>query len=294
MKVRWLLAAAAAFALQAAPVAAQPASPPEITPALFVVRDADSTLYLYGTIHELQQNAQWSNASVRAALESAEEVWVESNPSEETSRRFVGDLMTSMQTPAPVSLLQRVPPQYRQTLRYLDKNSDLNVDRLEPWQAALMFIAYSSGADARTSLAGVDSQVVASARARGARIRWLEEFEVGDFSALSEETQVQFLLFVLDGVGSPNGELEAMEAMWASGDLDGLYQSELINMQANYPALYGWIAVARNNAWMTTLVGELEGAGVDFVAVGTAHLLGADGLVEQMRARGYTVERIGN
>jgi uncharacterized protein len=41
------------------------------------------------------------------------------------------------------------------------------------------------------------------------------------------------------------------------------------------------------------LVREMQGSGVDFVAVGAGHLLGEDGLVEQMSARGYTVERVG-
>jgi uncharacterized protein YbaP (TraB family) len=288
--MRRLIAACAVFF--AASASAQTA--PEITPALFAVRDADSTLYIYGTIHQLPENAQWSNASVRAALDSAQEVWVESDQSEETGRRFMREMTASMETPAAVSLLERVPVQYRQTLRYLDKNSEFDVERLEPWQAALMFIAYGSQYDARSSFAGVDSQVVAAAEANGARLRWLEVIRASDFAALSEETQVQFLLFVLDGIGSPGSELVEMEAMWANGDLEGLYASQLAEMQTNYPAFYGWIAVARNNAWMDILVRELEGAGVDFVAVGTAHLLGADGLVEQMRARGYAVERVTN
>jgi uncharacterized protein YbaP (TraB family) len=48
----------------------------------------------------------------------------------------------------------------------------------------------------------------------------------------------------------------------------------------------------RNETWVVTLMQELDGAGVDFVAVGAAHLLGEGGLVELLRARGVTVERV--
>jgi uncharacterized protein YbaP (TraB family) len=60
-----------------------------------------------------------------------------------------------------------------------------------------------------------------------------------------------------------------------------------------YPDVYEALFVRRNNAWIEILLRELQGSGVDFVAVGAGHLLGEDGLVAQLRARGYTVERVG-
>jgi hypothetical protein len=52
--------------------------------------------------------------------------------------------------------------------------------------------------------------------------------------------------------------------------------------------------VRRNEAWVETLLRELEGSGTDFVAVGAGHLLGAEGLVERLRAQGVRVERVGD
>jgi uncharacterized protein YbaP (TraB family) len=56
--------------------------------------------------------------------------------------------------------------------------------------------------------------------------------------------------------------------------------------------MYETLFVQRNAAWMDTLMAELEGSGVDFVAVGAGHLLGEHGLVAQLRARGVRVERV--
>ena len=40
-------------------------------PALWVVRDADSTLYLFGTVHVLRPTTGWGSARVDAAFDSA-------------------------------------------------------------------------------------------------------------------------------------------------------------------------------------------------------------------------------
>jgi hypothetical protein len=58
--------------------------------------------------------------------------------------------------------------------------------------------------------------------------------------------------------------------------------------------LFEVVFVRRNEAWVETLLRELEGSGTDFVAVGAGHLLGAEGLVERLRAQGVRVERVGD
>jgi uncharacterized protein YbaP (TraB family) len=63
-------------------------------------------------------------------------------------------------------------------------------------------------------------------------------------------------------------------------------------MREEYPELYDGLFARRNAAWIEMLLNELDGAGVDFVAVGAGHLLGEDGLVAQLRARGVRVERV--
>ena len=52
--------------------------------------------------------------------------------------------------------------------------------------------------------------------------------------------------------------------------------------------------VARNDAWVTKLDRRLRDGHDDdtLVVVGSLHLLGDDGVVEKLRAKGYKVERI--
>jgi uncharacterized protein YbaP (TraB family) len=84
-----------------------------------------------------------------------------------------------------------------------------------------------------------------------------------------------------------------MTTAWEQGDLETLERSVIEDTREHYPGVYEALFVRRNAAWMEVLTHELAGSGVDFVAVGAGHLLGPDGLVRQLQARGYTVERVG-
>ena len=55
-------------------------------PALWVVRDADSTLYLFGTVHVLRPTTAWGSPRVDAAFDSADQIWFEiSNPDDQAA-----------------------------------------------------------------------------------------------------------------------------------------------------------------------------------------------------------------
>ena len=65
-------------------------------------------------------------------------------------------------------------------------------------------------------------------------------------------------------------------------------------MRDKTPETYRRLNLDRNRAWMGKLDAMLaRGRGEDvLVVVGALHLLGPDGVVEQLRARGHRVTRI--
>src|SRR6184192_1015153 len=78
MLVAAALAAATPAAAPAAAPAAEAAAPaPNADPAIFVVRDADTTVYLFGTFHALDSRAEWFNDQVKDAFEKSDELVLE-------------------------------------------------------------------------------------------------------------------------------------------------------------------------------------------------------------------------
>ena len=66
------------------------------------------------------------------------------------------------------------------------------------------------------------------------------------------------------------------------------------DMAAKSPQSYKLLDVDRNNIWLPLIEQRLTGSSKDdtLIVVGSLHLLCKDGLVEKLRAKGYTVERV--
>ena len=80
-------------------------------------------------------------------------------------------------------------------------------------------------------------------------------------------------------------------AIWKKGDeakMEELYIKDL----KLYPKLYQTLIVDRNNKWLRNIEGYLNGSEKTMVVVGAAHLVGADGLVNLLRKRGYKVVKL--
>ena len=58
---------------------ARPATPANIvaTPALWRVQDADTTIYLFGTVHVMKPGIDWFRGDVKAAFDGADELVLE-------------------------------------------------------------------------------------------------------------------------------------------------------------------------------------------------------------------------
>ena len=73
--------------------------------------------------------------------------------------------------------------------------------------------------------------------------------------------------------------------------------SEMMDMQidimiTDFPGIYKSLLVDRNAAWIPKLEKYLEDENVEYILVGTLHLHGPDGLLKQMKNKGYTVTQV--
>jgi uncharacterized protein len=288
------------FALLAA-LAVTPACAKEsggaIHPALYVVRDADSTLYLFGTVHVRRSGEAWGGPEAMRALDEADEIWTEMEISPASDARTAALVMELGYAAPSASLSTWLTPEENARLAALTQRLGIPASAIEPmrpWLAGLTLSLAPMMLAGYDPAAGVDRAIDAAGDASGKRMRAFEtpEQQLRFMAGLSDDAQREMLLEAIDEAEEGPSQLEDVSGAWERGDLDVIEQTVVADTRDHYPELYEVLFKQRNAAWLDVLAAELEGAGVDFVAVGAGHLVGEDGLVALMRARGFTVQRV--
>lgn len=288
-----ILAFAAFVALSGSPADAQQ----QINPPLYVVRDADSTMYLFGTVHIRPRGADWGNDRVRAAITESQEVWteIEISPAADAQAQQLAMQLGAAAPGRPLSswLSAEENTQLGAALTRMGIPAAA-LEGQEPWIAALTLSVVPMMQAGYDPASGVDRQVDAFAETGGKTMRTFETIEqqLGFFDNMAADAQREMLREAIVQAPEAAAMIAQLTSAWESGDEGTLTALVVEETRTQYPELYDLIFVRRNNAWMQVIANELNGSGVDFVAVGAGHLFGAEGLVAQLRARGYTVERV--
>jgi len=275
-------------------------------PLLWKVSDADNSLYLLGSFHLLKPGDYPLSRDVDAALADAEQVVFEIAP-EELGSPMLGVQMGQAALRTDGSTLDsELPASTRQALAaWLEQNaSELQAMQLapqalqmfEPWFVALMVTVAEMRKAGLDPALGLDLNLAQRAGQAGKATDGLEtgSEQIAFLDGMERGEQLQFLQQALESAGEGRAEIDTLHAAWRRGDADALWTGMAAEMRREFPGLYQRINVARNEAWVPKLEAKLTAPGTDdvLVVVGALHLLGEDGVVEKLRAKGYEVERI--
>lgn len=279
----------------AVPDLAQAQDRPASGPALWVVRDADSTLYLFGTVHLLRPGGDWMTPTVADAFNTSEELWLEiEDPTDQaTAAPLIMQHGLSPETPLSSRLNAEELASLDQATAAMAATREM-LDPMRPWLAAItlsMAPLVQAGYD---PAAGVDMVLRQQAIEAGKPIHGLETIEqqLMFFAGMEPEVELDFLRSTLETVDEGASMLDAMAGAWAAGDLEAMYGLGGDEMRTDYPAIYDQLLTRRNANWVGQIQDELAGSGTVFIAVGALHLAGPDSVQAQLQAAGVTVERV--
>jgi len=284
-----LLAAGVALALAGC---SEPApTPASADPAIWHVSGLHGEeAWLFGTIHSAPEPLAWRSTKVSEALARSGEIVVEvANISDEAA---VAQAFTGLsRSPGLPPIAQRVAPARRRDLEAMLAARNIAPESLrdvETWAVALILARPEDGTGTRN---GVDRAVLASAK--GKPVVELEgaAAQLSIFDRLPEADQRDLLHAVLTDAGALDSADADLVDIWRKGDMARIEAETRTGLLAD-PELRGALFTRRNHRWLTRIKEEMEAGRRPFVAVGGAHMVGPDGLVELLRNEAYTVTRL--
>jgi uncharacterized protein YbaP (TraB family) len=268
-------------------------------PLLWKVSDADNSVYLLGSFHLLKADDYPLPAEVDRAFADAESLLFEIDPREMTSPETMAAARKYMGY-APGKSLSTVLP--KPTLEKLGKavaasgGSVQAMEQSEPWAVSLGLILGVTQAMGFKAELGLDRNLMERAAKAGKPATGLEtvDAQLRAMDSVPYAEQAQGLDEFLDDPMKATKQMQDMHAWWRAGDIARLDSEMRVDMATKTPVSYKLLDVDRNNAWLPLVERRLAGSNQDdtLVVVGSLHLLGKDGLVEKLRAKGYKVERI--
>ena len=267
--------------------------PDDADPALWVIRDEDTTIYLFGTVHILKPGMTWFDEAVKNSFYASDELVIEMiKPDPAVMMKIVSDLAIDK---TGVSLRDKLSAEdraaYEATLTKLNLPI-ASFDPLDPWFASVNLSLIPLMRNGYASDQGVEDELLMQAAARSIQITGLEtpEQQLGFFDNLPEDVQIRFLNFTVDTIDEAADGMEQMVAEWANANVDAL--GELMNAGLEDKILYETLLVNRNINWAEWVDQRMEQPGTIFLAVGAGHLAGNDSLQAVLARKGFIAERI--
>ena len=259
-----------AAALAAAPPAAT-AAPTTAEPAMFMVRDADTTIYIFGTFHALDSQTQWFNTGVRDAFDQSNELVLETLIPE-------GPVV-----PGKRGLPIRAP----------------SVTPSASFLATTKMAIDAGQAQGMQVSNGADVILRHAAEEEGKQVEGLEtlEFQLNMFNSMPAATAIPAVQRQPggDAAGPPIKSLSKtmveMESAWKQGD-QKVFVSMLEQLRNASPDTYRVMFTERNARWADWIAARMQTPGTVFVAVGAGHLAGKDSLLVRLAEKGIGSTRV--
>jgi len=253
-------------------------------PALWVVKDDDTTIYLFGTVHVLKPGLSWFDEAVKDAFDRSDALVLEMvMPDPAAMQALV--MKTGMDTSG-TPLSQKLPAADRDA--YAKAVAEIGappamMDRLKPWLAATEFSVAPLARLGYSPANAPEAVLTAAAKAANKQVLGIEtpEQQFGYLDGLSQKAQIDFLDSAIKDIPKLGDEMAEMVTDWSGGKPEAL--AKIMNDElTDQPELRKTLLIDRNARFAAWIDARMKQPGTVFVAVGAGHLAGAGSVQEDL------------
>jgi len=253
------------------------------------------TMYLVGSVHLLPKDSYPLNPALEAAFKESDLLVEEADLGEMGVGAQMAFLSRGM-LPSSTPLDKVLSPATYALLTKRAAEIGVPVEPLKllkPWMVAQMLEVMQWQKAGFDPELGLDKHFYDLAQGAGKSVQGLEtlDFQMSLFDGMTLAEQDHLLAETLKEIDTEQANMAKLMDAWKAGDAPTVERIVLSALRQE-PQLYQRLLVDRNKAWIPKLEALFARTGRTFVVVGAAHLVGPDGLISLLRAKGYSVEQM--
>ena len=262
---------------------------------IWKVSSRRSTIYLLGSIHVGSSDMYPLPRHIEEAFRQSSVLVVEVDLNKIDRSKLEPLLMAKGMYPLHDSLWNHVSPETKTLVtRFCDENGlpSAAFSRVKPWLATVMASMLPMQASGMTPELGIDQHFLNLA-GNTMRVEQLEtaEWQLRLLADTPERQQEQYLASTLKSAAASQQVVNEFKSAWMTGDadrLDSLVSGALDGASDLQNKMFG-----DRNPHMADVAEQcLRNNQRCFVVVGAGHLVGHEGVVRLLQARGFKVEQL--
>jgi len=262
---------------------------------IWSVEGGQSHVTLMGSIHTLRQDAYPLPEVYQKSYNESEILVFETDMAQMNDPATQARLLALGMFPEGETLFDHLSVQARGNLENALQDMGIppaQFSRFKPWLCALTLVLLELQRLGYSPMHGLDMHFFQRTRQDGKPVRHLEpvEAQIQLLASMEKDFQEGFLLQSLQ-------ELEVLESMasrmteaWRTGnagELDEIIRAEF----KGFPEVFERFLLRRNQEWLPRIEDLIRGNENALVIVGAGHLIGREGLIRMLEARGYDVKQ---
>ncbi len=264
--------------------------------SLWKVSNEESLLYIGGTVHLLRPTDYPLPAEFDYAYTSASHIVFETDMDALQTISFQQKFTAAMTYSDGTKLKDHLSDEVYAKVKSRLKSKGIPVQSVEKFKPSMVsiFLTQFELSAHKMASEGVDSYFHNKAKNDKKLISGLEtaEAQISFLATLGETDPDGLILNTLDEMDEMNEMINSLIDAWRVGDQNELTDLVVTELQDEFPEVYKAMLVDRNNLWFPQISELLKSKPTEFILVGTAHLVGEDGVLQMLKKSGYRVEQL--
>jgi len=264
--------------------------------SVWQVVKGDNLLFIGGTIHVLSKSDYPLPPAFESAYSHSSTLVFETDLQKSYNPEFEKLMMSYLLLPEGQTLKQVLKQDTFQTLEQYMSNRGIPITGFMNFKPSMLAITLVVIELKRLGIDGTGVDEFFSLRASNdqKKVGQLEtvEQQLEFLSTMGEGHEDELITYTLHDIQELSTRMASLTEAWRQGDIKKFEEVVLVPFKRDFPEVFDKLIVQRNDAWVPKIESMLNTKDVEFVLVGTLHLIGEDGVLDKLAKKGYKIRML--